>query len=174
MGIGGDYQYKLLVDEEKIMFSLKHTLYSLGCLLNMWFLKFSTYIIHTLVIHYTYTKKAFGVQKVFRVLRALPVQYTSRVQSARYTRRQKHASDTTGACLWKVWSITPEVLEHASGRSGACLWKAWSIALGGSEHCSWRLGAFLLEYKSMPFRGAKVCLLGVQKHACLDTKASRA
>lgn len=135
MGIGGDYQYKLLVDEEKIMFSLKHTLYSLGCLLNMWFLKFSTYIIHTLVIHYTYTKKAFGVQKVFRVLRALPVQYTSRVQSARYTRRQKHASDTTGACLWKVWSMPLE----------------------GLEHCSWWLGALLLEAGGIP--------LGIQKHA---------
>lgn len=152
MGIGGDYPYKLLVDEEKIIFSFKHTRNSFECLLNM-------VVLEVFNIHITYTgytldlhRKAFGVQKVFRVLRALPVQYTSRVQSARYIRRQKHASDTTGACLWKVWSI----------------------ALGGWEHCYWKLGALLLEYKSMPFRGAKACLLGVQKHACLDTKASRA
>lgn len=68
----------------------------------------------------------------------------------------------------------PVLLEHASGVSGALLWMYWSIALEVMEHCSWRLGALLLEYKSMPFWGAKVCLLGVQKHACLDTKASRA
>jgi hypothetical protein len=130
----------------------------------------NSYTSHTLYLH----KKAFGVQKVFRVLRALPVQYTSRVQSARYIRRQKHASDTTGACLWKVWSTTLEGLEHCSGRSRALLLEAGSIALIGWEHCYWKLEALLLEYKSMPFKGAKACLLGVQKHACLDTKAPRA
>ena len=89
----------------------------------------------------------------------------------------KHASDITGACPRKVWSITPEGLEHNSGRSGALLLKYWSIALEGLEHCSWRLGALLLEAggialgiqkhaflgcESMSFRGSKARLLGHQ------------
>ena len=163
-----------MADKGIVMFSFKHTRNSFECLLNMVVLEVfnihKTYTVHTLDLH----RKAFGVQKVFRVLRALPVQYTSRVQSARYIRRQKHASDTTGACLWSVWSIALDVLEHCSGSNGALLLEAGSIAIGGWEHCYWRLGALLLEYKSMPFWGAKACLLGVQKHACLDTKASRA
>ena len=149
MGIGSDYPYKLLADKGIVMFSFKHTRNSFECLLNMVVLEVfnihKTYTVHTLDLH----RKAFGVQKVFRVLRALPVQYTSRVQSARYIRRQKHASDTTGACLWSVWSIALDVLEHCSGSNGALLLEAGSIAIGGWEHCSWN---------------TKACLSGVRKH----------
>lgn len=149
MGIGSDYPYKLLVDKGIVMFSFKHTRNSFECLLNMVVLEVfnihKTYTCHTLDLH----RKAFGVQKVFRVLRALPVQYTSRVQSARYIRRQKHASDTTGACLWKVWSTTLEGLELCSWRLGALLLEAGSIAIGSWGHCSWN---------------TKACLLGVRKY----------
>lgn len=86
----------------------------------------------------------------------------------------EHNSGSSGACLWKVWSMPLEGLEHCYWRLGALLLEAGGIAIGSWGHCSWKLEALLLEYKSMPFWGTKACLLGVQKHACLDTKASRA
>ena len=76
----------------------------------------------------------------FNTLRAFKVQVQTAI---------KHASDTTGACLWKVWSITLEGLEHCSGRSRALLLEAGSIAIGGWGHCYWN---------------TKACLSGVRKH----------
>ena len=163
MGIGSDYPYKLLVDKGIVMFSFKHTRNSFECLLNMVVLEVfnihKTYTGHTLDLH----RKAFGIQKVFRVLRALPVQYTSRVQSASTDSDKacfrhngsmpleglEHNSGSSGACLWKVWSMPLEGLEHVSGRPGALLLVARSIALGSWEHCSWN---------------TKACLSGVRKH----------
>ena len=83
----------------------------------------------------------------FNTLRAFKVQVQTAI---------KHASDTTGACLWKVWSMPLEGLEHCSWWLGALLLEAGGIPLGIQKNA-------FQGCESMSFRGSKACTLDTKE-----------